>query len=641
MGESSSIAARKSPVGPEVSSEGVHFRVWAPERKSVRVVLEAGERTGGDQKTIALEAEGNGYFSALVPAAGPGSLYWYQVDQGTRNYPDPASRFMPEGVHGPSEVTDLAAFPWQDQNWPGVELTGQVLYEMHVGAFTPEGTWEAAAQKLPYLAEVGITLLEIMPVAEFPGEFGWGYDGVQWFAPTRLYGRPEDFCRFVDAAHEIGIGVILDVVYNHFGPTGNYTGVFSPYYPSKRHPTEWGEAINFDGQQAGPVRDYVTSNVAYWIRDFHLDGLRLDATQAIYDDSKSHILAAIGTSAREAAGERSILIFAENESQLVRHVEPVDGGGYALDGLWNDDFHHSCRVAATGHAEFYYNDFTGSPQEMLSALRHGYLYQGQWNPRQETFRGTPARHIAAPHFVHFLQNHDQVANSARGLRLHAITSPGRFRALTALLLLGPQTPLLFMGQEFAASTPFLYFADHEVDTAKLVREGRWEFMRRFPSAAGYSQAKGLADPSSRKTFEASKLNWTECDDCDEKRQTLLLHRELLQLRRDDPVFSRQDKQMLEGAVIGAEACLLRWFDEQGDDRLLLINLGRDFHFRPVAEPLIAAPLGCEWKLKWSSEAPRYGGSGTAMLNTKDWYLPGHAAILLSPAPRPNAERQAQ
>ncbi len=618
---------RKLPVGAEVTPKGVHFRIWAPRRKVVRLVL-AGKES--EHQQFFLDAEGDGYFSALVSAAEPGSLYWYQVDDETRNYPDPASRFQPQGVHGPSEVIDPQLYSWQDSNWPGVTLKGQVLYELHIGTFTPEGTWGAATDKLPYLRDLGVTLVEVMPVAEFYGEFGWGYDGVQWFAPTRLYGRPADFRRFVDEAHRLGVGVILDVVYNHFGPAGNYTQVFSSHYSSERHPTEWGEAINYDGKQSGPVRDFVTANVKHWIAEYRLDGLRIDATQAIYDDSDVHILADVTRAARSSAGDRSVLIFAENELQHVCHVEPLEDGGYGMDGLWNDDFHHTCRVAATGHNEFYYNDFSGSPQEILSAMRMGYLYQGQWNPRQEKFRGTPARHIPAPHFVHFLQNHDQVANSARGLRTHLLTTPGRFRALTSLLLLGPQTPMLFMGQEFAASSPFLYFADHEVDLAKLVREGRWEFMRCFPSAAGYGQMFSLADPSSRETFESSKLDWGECEN---NRSTLLLHKELIQLRKQDPVFSRQDKSMLEGAVMGPEALLLRWFDEAHDDRLLLVNLGRDFNWRPMAEPLMAAPRGCHWKLKWSSEAPRYGGSGTAVLNTQDWYIPGHAAILLEPKVR--------
>jgi maltooligosyltrehalose trehalohydrolase len=557
-------------------------------------------------------------------------LYWLKVDDESKRYPDPASRFQPQGVHGPSQVVDWRRYSWADEAWRGVKLPGQVLYELHVGAFTADGTWAAAIDRLAHLRDVGVTLVEVMPIAEFQGSYGWGYDGVYWYAPTRLYGKADDFRAFVDHAHQLGVGVILDVVYNHFGPTGNYLAAFSPHFVSKRHATEWGEALNFDGEQAGPVREFVTENAAHWIREYHLDGLRIDATQAIYDDSPEHILTAMARAAREAAGDRSILIFAENEHQQVRHIERPDAGGYGMDGLWNDDFHHTCRVAATGHAEFYYGDYDGCPQEMLSALRWGYLYQGQWNARQGRYRGSPTLGFSAQHFVHFLQNHDQVANSAHGWRLHQLTSPGRHRALTALLLLGPQTPMLFMGQEFAASSPFLYFADHEVDIATLVREGRWEFLRSFPRTASFESHGVLPDPSSEETFRTSKLDWR---DCERGVETLLLHRDLLRLRREDPVFSRQDARMIDGAVIGPEGGLLRWRDAEGDDRLLLFNFGRDFSWRPVAEPLIAAPAGCRWQVYWSSEDPRYGGSGTGILDTKEWSVPGHAAIVLRPARR--------
>jgi maltooligosyltrehalose trehalohydrolase len=525
-------------------------------------------------------------------------------------------------------VVDWRRYQWHDQNWRGVELPGQVLYELHVGAFTSKGDWASAAKKLEHLRDVGVTLVEVMPVAEFQGEFGWGYDGVYWYAPTRLYGSPDDFRSFVDRAHQLGLGVILDVVYNHFGPTGNYLAAFSPHFVSRRHATEWGEALNFDGEQSGPVREFVTANAAHWIREYHLDGLRIDATQSIYDDSADHVLTALTRVARAAAAERSIVVFAENEQQLIKHVEPSAQGGYGIDGLWNDDFHHACRVAATGHAEFYYADYSGSPQELLSALRWGYLYQGQWNARQNRCRGSQARRIPAKRFVHFLQNHDQVANSAKGLRLHLLTSPGRSRALTALLLLGPQTPMLFMGQEFGAASPFLYFADHEVDIAKLVREGRWEYLRMFPRTTSFESMGVLPDPSDRCTFAASKLDWKECE---LNAEALLLHRDLLRLRREDTIFARQDATLIEAAVLGSECGLVRWCDEADDDRLLIFNLGRDFPRRPSAEPLMAPPPGKSWQLYWSSEDPKYGGTGTGKLNTQDWTLPGHAAMVLRAA----------
>jgi maltooligosyltrehalose trehalohydrolase len=626
MNKSMLHSVERMPVGAEVVDGGVLFRVWAPRRKRMHVVLV--DADGAEREKIELEEDVDGYFSVLAPSARPGDLYWYQCDDQSKRYPDPASRFQPEGVHGPSQVVDPAHYNWQDAPWRGVTLPGQVIYELHVGAFTAEGTWAAAIDKLAHLRDVGVTVVEVMPVNEFQGDFGWGYDGVYWYAPTRLYGRPDDFRAFVDEAHRLGLGVILDVVYNHFGPTGNYLAAYTPYFASKRHPTEWGEAVNYDGEGARGVRDFVTANAAHWIREYHLDGLRVDATQAIYDDSHPHILAELTRAAREAAGDRSIIVIAENEHQRICHVEPPADGGYDMDGVWNDDFHHACRVAATGHAEFYYGDYAGSPQELISALRWGYLYQGQWSQQQKCYRGTPTRRTPAAHFVHFLQNHDQVANSAHGLPLHRLTSPGRYRALTALLCLGPQTPMLFMGQEIAADNPFLFFADHEVDVASLVRDGRWEFLRLFPRTAGFDKATALPDPNSRETFEKSKINWS---DGERHPEALLLHRDLLRLRKSDPIFSRQDANMLEGAVVAPEAFLLRWFDDEGDDdRLLLVNLGRDFQCQYMAHPLMAAPADSNWSPLWSSEDPRYGGTGTATLDTKHWNMPGHAAIVLHP-----------
>jgi maltooligosyltrehalose trehalohydrolase len=614
---------RTRPAGAEVVDAGVHFRVWSPRRQTVFVLITKG---GEVQEPVELEQDDDGYFSALIRGAGPGDRYFLQVDDDPRKYPDPASCFQPEGVHGPSEVVESSRFQWTDQHWPGVTLKGQIIYEMHVGTWTPEGTWQAALEKLPHLAEIGISLVEVMPVAEFHGDFGWGYDGVYWYAPTRLYGRPDDFRAFVNRAHELGLGVILDVVYNHFGPTGNYAGVFSSQYITTKHTTEWGEAINFDAEGAHAVREFVAGNAAYWVGEFHLDGLRLDAIQAILDDSPQDIVADLTLAARAAARDRSILIFAEDEYQRAKNVLPAEAGGFALDGMWNDDFHHACRVAGTGHAEYYYADYTGAPQELISATRYGYLYQGQWNMRQRKFRGTPCWHVPAAHFVNALQNHDQVANSTHGYRGHQLTSPGRWRALTALQLLAPGTPLLFMGQEFMTSKPFLYFADHEVEIAELVRHGRWSFMRQFPRAAGASAASPLADPASRDTFNASKLDWTEAET---NQQAVALHKDLLRLRREDPIFARQDANILHGAVIGPEALLLRWLDPDGDDRLIFMNLGRDLDWQPASQPLVAPPAE-GWRILWSSEDPKYGGTGTALLDMKRLSVPGHALVVLAP-----------
>ena len=475
---------RRLPVGAEVQpGGGTHFRVWAPRRRRVAVVLEggAGPGTGRERELVELSLEQGGYFSALVPAARAGSLYRFHLDDDANAYPDPASRFQPQGPHGPSQVIDPSPFAWTDRAWPGVPATGQVIYEMHVGTFTRAGTWEAAGRELPELAAVGITVLEVMPVADFPGQFGWGYDGVALFAPTRLYGTPDDFRRFVDRAHAAGLGVILDVVYNHVGPDGNYLKQFAEDYFTDRYKNEWGEAINFDGPNAGPVREVFTANAGYWIDEFHLDGLRLDATQTIFDASEEHILAAIGQRVRAAARGRATYVVAENEAQEARLVRPREKGGHGLDALWNDDFHHSARVALSAHNEAYYADFLGNPQELLSAAKWGFLFQGQRYSWQKKRRGRPALDLHPANFVTFIENHDQIANSARGQRCHALTSPGRYRAVTALLLLGPQTPMLFQGQEFATSSPFLFFADHNPELSQLVRKGRAEFLAQFRS----------------------------------------------------------------------------------------------------------------------------------------------------------------
>jgi maltooligosyltrehalose trehalohydrolase len=528
---------------------------------------------------------------------------------------------------GPSEIIDPSEYTWADHDWQGVSLEGQIIYEMHIGTFTRQGTWEAAASELPALKETGITLLEIMPVAEFAGQFGWGYDGVDLYAPTRLYGRPDDFRSFVDRAHALGLGVILDVVYNHFGPTGNWAPLFAKAYNSQKHKTDWGDAMNFDGENAGPVREFVICNAGYWIGEFHLDGLRIDAVQAIVDDSSEHVLAAIARQVRLSARGRKTLVVAENDLQDAKLVRSPSEGGYGLDAVWNDDFHHAARVALTGHNEFYYGNYKGIPQELISAVKWGYLYQGQWNVRQEHRRGTTAWDIPSARFIIFLQNHDQVANSARGLRGHALTSPGRYRAMTALLLLAPGTPMLFQGQEFAASNPFLYFVDHEIDLAKLVREGRQEFLRQFESLSGPDAELSLIDPCDRQTFELCQLDLSERAS---HAEAYALHCDLIRLRREDKVFSAQRGDRIEGAVLGPEAFLLRFFGENNDDRLLFVNLGCDFIWSPMAEPLVAPPTGSDWTILWTSENPRYGGSGTGQLNTKFLRIPGHAAFVVKP-----------
>ena len=629
---------RRLPVGADVlPSGGVHFRVWASCRQRVEVVLEGGpgHHPGAGPITVALEPEGDGYFSGLVPEASAGTLYRYRLDGEAESYPDAASRFQPHGPHGPSQVIDSAAFQWHDQGWRGVPLEGQVIYEMHVGTFTPAGTWEAVIGELPVLAELGVTVLEIMPIADFSGRFGWGYDGVNLFAPTRLYGTPDDCRRFIDRAHSLELGVILDVVYNHLGADGNFLAQFSPEYFTDRYTTDWGQAINYEDEHAGPVREFFLANAGYWIEEFHFDGLRLDATQNIYDTSPEHILAAIARRVRHAAHERATLLVAENEPQHTQLVRPPERGGYGLDALWNDDFHHSTVVALSGHREAYYTDYLGTPQELISALKWGYLYQGQRYMWQQKRRGTPSLDLRPAVFVTFLQNHDQIANSGRGLRVHFLTSPGRYKALTTLLLLGPGTPMLFQGQEFTASSPFFFFADYTGELAQLTRQGRAAFLSQFPNLAQPDMSARLADPTVLETFACSKLDLTERQ---HHAEMYALHRDLLRLRRTEPVFRSQRRGGMDGAVLEAEAFVLRFFGAHGDDRLLIVNLGRTMHLEPAPEPLLAPPEGMDWAILWSTEDPRYGGCGTAPLEEEgNWHLPGHAAVVLRPNTRQERE----
>ena len=618
--------ARRFPIGAEVDPEGagVHFRVWAPRRSKVEVVLDEGP-------AIVLQREPTGHFSALAPQAAGGSQYRFRLD-GKGEFPDPASRFQPQGPHGPSQVVDPFRFAWTDSAWPGAHLKGQVISEIHIGTFTHEGTWNAARRELPELAATGITALEIMPVADFPGRFGWGYDGVGWFAPVAIYGSPDDFRRFVDDAHRERLAVILDVVYNHFGPDGNYLREYSEDYFTDRYINEWGDAINFDGPNSCGVRELVIANAGYWAAEYHIDGLRLDATQQIFDASPVNIMTELASSFRACAGERACFVVAENEQQDARLARPSESGGCGLDGLWNDDFHHSARVALTGRNEAYYSGYTGRAQELLSAAKYGYLYQGQWYSWQKKPRGEPALDLEPWQFVTFIQNHDQISNGSGGRRIHFLTSPGSYRAITAFLLLAPGTPLLFQGQEFAASSPFCFFADHPGELGRLVREGRLRFLSQFPSLAPPEMGAYQPDPGDRGTFQMCKIDFAERNT---HAPAYRMHKDLLRLRREDDVIrtAAVTRRMVDGAVLGSESLALRYFGEPwGNDRLLLLNLGRQCEIASLPEPLIAPPVGAVWELLWSSEDPRYGGLGTPPLVRREtWHMPGHAAVVLRSA----------
>jgi maltooligosyltrehalose trehalohydrolase len=625
---------RRYPIGIEISPSGdVHARVWAPKRK--RVDVELRERADSAPRYVPLAAEPDGYFSGTIPDASAGLRYRFRLD-GKDAFPDPISRAQPEGPHGASLIVDPRAFRWRDSEWRGVSIDGQVISEVHIGTFTPEGTFLAAAERLSQIAEVGITCVEVMPVADFAGRFGWGYDGVNLFAPTHAYGTPDEFRAFVDRAHELGLGVLLDVVYNHFGPDGNYLPQFADEYFAKEKHTEWGEALNFDERGSGPVREFFLANAAYWIEEFHIDGLRLDATQQIFDGSPTHIVQEVVAVVHRtaAAAGRTAITIAENEPQDTTLIRDESCGGYGVDAAWNDDFHHSAVVALTGRDEAYYSGYRGTSQELISAAKYGFLYQGQWYAWQKQRRGTPALDLPPTKFVNFLENHDQVANSGRGERLCEVAHKGRSHAMTALLLLLPQTPLLFQGQEFGSSRPFFYFADHKPELAQLVAKGRAKFLAQFPSLATAAGRARIPDPADPTTFERCKLDWSERE---QHTDVLALHRDLLRLRRNDPVLSSQRPRALDGAGLTSSAFALRYFDAEYGDRLLVVNLGRRLTMDPAAEPLLAPPAHSRWCVALSTEDPRYGGWGTPDPDAdgRGWVLSPESAVLLIPNVRPH------
>lgn len=606
-------------------ASGVHFRVWAADHQAVTVIFD-----DAGVAPLSLAAEADGYFSGFAEGVGPGARYRFKLGNGETLLVDPVSWALPEGPDGPSEVVD-SQFRWTDKNWKGVSAVGQVLYELHVGTFTQAGTWQSAIEQLTALRELGITCTELMPVNEFPGTRNWGYDGVNQFAPYHGYGSPDDFRRFVDSAHGLGIGVILDVVYNHFGPGQTITAFSKRYFNDRQ--TNWGQAINFDGPGNGAVREFFLTNVRYWIEQFHLDGFRFDATQAIFDTSAKHILAEINEVARAAAPHKTLYLVNENEPQDSRLFMPESEGGYGLDANWNDDFHHAAGSLLTGHCEAYYRDHPGKPQEFISGAKYGFIYQGQRYGWQSKRRGRSSLSARSTAFVHFLQNHDQIANSARGFRVHRLASPQQLRAMTALLLLGPQTPMLFQGQEWAASSPFLYFSDQSAELRGEVAKGRAKELSQFPSIATPEALANLRDPSAIETFNDSKLKHEEKSQ-PAHAEWLALHRDLIALRQGDAVFSQPRlRGDIDGAVLGPDAFVLR-FSNDGDDRLLVLNLGQDLNLDPCPEPLMAPPTGMRWAVVLATEDFKYGGCGWPPPETEQegWFLHGRSAFVLKPMP---------
>jgi malto-oligosyltrehalose trehalohydrolase len=579
------------PFGAEVLADGrTRFRLWAPAAREVAVAIEA-----PSPRLLAMDARDDGWFEAIA-AATAGSRYRYRVD-GATDVADPASRRNPDGVHGASEVVDPRAYEWHDAHWRGRPWPEAVIYELHVGTFTPEGTFAAAMARLDYLVALGVTAVELMPVAAFAGERGWGYDGVLPFAPQSSYGTPDDLKRFVDAAHGRGLMVLLDVVYNHFGPEGNDLGVTAPPFFRRDKATPWGDAIDFDGEHSAPVRAFFTHNALYWLVEFNVDGLRLDAVHAIVDRSSPSFLASLAAAARAACGDREIHLVLEDDANRASLARPDRANGARYDAMWNDDLHHALHVLVTGETSGYYASSASDPIARLGrCLAEGFADQGDaGSARHGALRGEPSSDLPPRAFVAFLQNHDQVGNRARGERIFALAPARRVEAAFAIVLLAPSIPLLFMGDAFDAATPFLYFCDVDASLARAIREGR----RREFALEGVDPAT-LADPGDPATLARSRLDWNSLADGWHAR-ALDLTRALLARRRRHvvPLAAAIGGGAASWRRLGERALAVSWRAPQaslwmaanlGDDPVT-IDWPRGRRIHPEAGVDASAPLG--------------------------------------------------
>ncbi|MGK7345468.1 MAG: malto-oligosyltrehalose trehalohydrolase [Candidatus Nitrospinota bacterium M3_3B_026] len=559
--------------GARVEQDGaVRFRLWAPAAEKVELALAA----GGETEKLPMTAEGDGWKTITTDLASHGSRYSFIIDGGLK-VPDPASRYQPDDVHGDSQMIDPARFEWRDGSWTGRPFEEAVIYEMHVGTFTPEGTFAAAKEKLGRLADLGVTAVELMPVADFPGTRGWGYDGVYIFAPEARYGTPDDLKEFIQTAHEMGLMVFLDVVYNHFGPEGNYLRSYAPAFFTSRHKTPWGDAINFDGKDSRWPRRFFVDNALYWLTEYNFDGLRLDAVHAIKDDSSPDILEEIARVVREGPGaSRLVHLVLENDNNAARYIERDGAGRPRLyTAQWNDDVHHVLHVLTTGEAGGYYADYADAPARRLGrCLAEGFDYQGEPSAyRGGERRGEPSAHLPPQAFVSFLQNHDQVGNRAFGERITSLASMEAVRAATAVVLLSPSPPLLFMGQEWGCRKPFLFFCDFGPELAESVARGRREEFSRFPEFSDPKVRGRIPDPNIEKTFLDSTLDWAETE-TEEAREWMQFHRELLDIRKRE-IVPRLGKSRITSARYKTSppgAALVYWAFEDGAAFELMANL---------------------------------------------------------------------
>ncbi len=589
------------PIGAAPDETGVRFRLWAGDLEQVEVVV-----MGENQQELASHAltrDNEGYFSGHVAGLKAGAKYMYRLDKDKLRF-DPASRYQPEGVHGPSQVVE-PGFDWQNTGkWSGVPLNEMVIYEVHIGTATQAGTFEAFIDRLPYLKELGVNAIEIMPVADFPGDRNWGYDGVCLYAPARAYGGPEGLKKLVDAAHGYGLAVVQDVVYNHLGPDGNYLRDFSQHYFTHNKKTPWGDALDYSRK---PVRDFFIANALYWTHEYQMDGLRLDATHAILDDSQPHILQELVARVRSSLpASRHFAIFAEDERNDSWVLKSQAEGGAGIDAVWADDFHHEVRSALAGDNEGYFANFTGNADDLAETLAKGWFYTGQKSKVSGHQRGTDASAFDPPHFVYCIQNHDQIGNRPLGDRLTESIGLDAYRAASGLLLLSPYTPLLFQGQEWATATPFLFFTDHNEDLGKLITKGRREEFSHF---AGFS-GDTVPDPQARHTFKQSKLDWTELEKPGH-RETLALYRDLLALRNNLAVLRDPHRANFKAVKIGEDSIAFRYYALEGQpDLLVVVNLKGSLDFKLNEQEISRLPVGRHWQALLTTDDPAYGGLQT-------------------------------
>ncbi len=560
----------RMPFGAEVRPDGTtRFRLWAPEAQTVELWQE------GEGRAFPMPRDAGGWAELDTRDAPPGTRYRFRID-GDLLVPDPASRFQPEDVHGPSEVVDPMAYGWSDAGWTGIPAERRVFYELHVGTFSPRGTFSGVAERLDHLAALGVTAIELMPVADFPGRWGWGYDGVFPFAPEAGYGRPEDLKALVEACHARGLAVFLDVVYNHFGPEGNYLHRYARPFFSGRHRTPWGDAINFDGPGSEIVRAFTVHNALYWLEEFYLDGLRLDAVHAIADRSEPDVLTELGRAVDEGpARDRSVHLVLENDrNEAQRLARPGHGRRPLYQAQWNDDLHHALHVLLTGERAGYYADYQPALPHLERCLTQGFAYQGQHSPHRQRTRGEPSAALPPTAFVGFLQNHDQVGNRALGERITALAPSEAVRAATAVLVLAPPLPLLFMGQEWAAPEPFLFFSELGPELGPLVAEGRRREFARFPEFAEPEARQRIPDPQSRETMERSILDWSRVASGSHQ-EWLAFHRALLRLREKEiiPLLAGERLPLAHSTTVGDAALLVSWTFSGGRELRLVLNPG--------------------------------------------------------------------